>query len=99
MNHSTSMDADISRWTLQRRIDSKKEMKYTLPDGIRLPVGGELRIYSKLGADAAQLSSDYDISSPLRQKLVSNSVISWGMLLHEISLFIYLSLLLLPSYW
>jgi len=65
---------------LKRRIDSKTELKYTLPNGIRLPAGGELRIYSKLDADAAQLSSNCDVvSSPLHQELVNNNVVSWGM--------------------
>jgi len=65
---------------LQRRIDSKTELKYTIPDGIQLPAGAELRIYSKLGADGTQLSSNYDVvSSSLHQKLVNNNVVSWGM--------------------
>jgi hypothetical protein len=80
MNHSSNKDIDISRWMLTRRIDSKTELKYTLPDQIRLPVGGEFRIYSKLGADAAQLSSNYDDGSHhLHQTVVSNTIISWGM--------------------
>ena len=80
MNHSTSKDTDISGWMLKRRVISKTELKYTLPDQIRLPAGGELRIYSKLGADAAQLSSNYDdVSHHLHQKVVSNTVVSWGM--------------------
>jgi hypothetical protein len=79
-NHSANKDVDISRWILQRRIDSKTELKYTLPDQIRLPIGGEVRIYSKLGADAAQLPSNYDVvSHHLRQNIVNNDVISWGM--------------------
>jgi hypothetical protein len=80
VNHSISKNIDVSRWMLQRRIDSKTELKYTIPDGTRLSAGGELRIYSKLGADGTQLSSNYDVvSSSLHQKLVNNNVVSWGM--------------------
>jgi hypothetical protein len=65
---------------LKRRIDSKTKVKCTLPHDTRIPPGGELRIYSKLGADAAQISSDRDtISRPLRQKIVTSNVVSWGM--------------------
>ncbi|CAF0983931.1 unnamed protein product [Rotaria sordida] len=78
-NHSQSKDADISGWMLKRRVDSKPELQYTLPDGIQLHPGNELRIYSKLGADATQSSSNPDyVSSSLYQKLVSNDVASWG---------------------
>jgi hypothetical protein len=80
VNYSTNKDTDISRWMLKQRTDSKTELKYTLPDGSQLSAGGELRIYSKLGADAAQFSSNYDVVSlPLQQKLVNNNVVSWGM--------------------
>ena len=91
-NYSTSKDTDISRWMLKRHILSKTELKYILPNGTRLPPDGELRIYSKLGADVAQLSSNYDIvSHPLRQELVINDVISWGMSFNEIYLFVFVA--------
>ena len=97
VNHSTNKDIDISRWILKRRVVSKPELKYTLPNGTRLPAGGELKIYSKSGAEIAQVSSNYDIAShSLRQKIVTHNIISWGMSLFES---FYLSLLLLFRYW
>jgi hypothetical protein len=90
INHSKVKEIDISGWILKRRTDSRVEVKYTLPDKIRLPIGSELRIYSKLGAETAQLSSNYDdISHPSRLKVISNTVVAWSMYLHETSLFIF----------
>jgi hypothetical protein len=99
MNYLTNKDIDISRWVLQRRIDSKTELRYTLPERIRLQPGGELRIYSKLGVGAAKYSSNScGVSSSLRQELVNNDLVSWGMLAHEVGLVIDCSLFRLPRY-
>ncbi|UJR13202.1 hypothetical protein I4U23_000224 [Adineta vaga] len=79
-NHSTNISMNISGWKLKRRVDAKKEFEYILPDGIHLPAGGTLRIYSKLGNDAAQLSSNYEmISSSSHQKIISDNLLSWDI--------------------
>ena len=80
MNHSTSRDIDISQWVLKQRIDSKAELRYTLPERIQLQPGGELRVYSKMGAGAAKSSLSYVVvPSSSRQELVNNDTVSWGM--------------------
>jgi hypothetical protein len=77
MNHSTKEDVDLSRWVLKRSIDSRTELRYTIPDRIHLQPGGILRIYSKSAASAAKSSAGYrDVSS--RQELVNNEAVSWG---------------------
>ncbi|CAF1231078.1 unnamed protein product, partial [Didymodactylos carnosus] len=80
VNHSTSKDIDISRWVLKRRIDSEPELRYTIPKGVQLQQGRELRIYSKLGAGAAESASYNRVGSSLsNQVLVNNDLASWGV--------------------
>lgn len=74
VNQSSSKDVDISRWVLTRTIDSVPKFKYTIPDGVRLDHGGELRIYAKSAAG----STSFETAT--YQKLVYNDVMSWGML-------------------
>ena len=83
-NHSMSKDIDISRWTLKRRLDANTENRYTIPEGVRLQQGRELRIYSRLGATAESSTNSRADSSMPRRELVNNALDSWGMadLLH-----------------
>jgi hypothetical protein len=76
MNHSTNKDIDISRWMLKRYIDSAPEIRYRIPDGVRLQRGKELRIYSKLGAESSNQSA---VSSLVQQQIVNNDLATWGM--------------------
>ena len=70
----------MSGWTVRRYIDSRVELRYTIPDRTRLPSGGELRIYARLGTDNADLwTNQNDSSSLLRQILINNEITSWGM--------------------
>ncbi|CAF1024786.1 unnamed protein product [Rotaria sordida] len=79
-NQSTNTTIDISRWQLIRRVDSQVVLQYILPDGLQLKPGSELRIYSKLGAEVAEKSSNESIfSSSLYQKIVLNDVYSMGI--------------------
>ena len=71
VNYSTSKDIDISRWTLKQRVDSSQEIRYTIPEGVRLPQGRELRIYAKLSGGNTNEASV--------QQLVNNNIVSWGM--------------------
>jgi len=80
MNHSTNKEVNISRWVLKQRLDSKKELRFILPDQVLLQPGRELRIYSKRGADAAEIPpTGRCILSSLRQEFVNNDVDLWGM--------------------
>jgi hypothetical protein len=63
---------DISGWILNRHIDSATKVHYTIPDGVRLKRGSELRIYTKSGGGTTAESLSY-------KKLVNNDLVSWGM--------------------
>jgi hypothetical protein len=76
-------EIDLSKWIVLRRIDSTTEHRYTIPDGVRVQQGQELRIYSKSGIDAIESSSDYRVaSSRSNPKLINRELASWGMLSH-----------------
>ncbi len=80
MNHSTNKEVNISRWVLKQRLDSKKELRFILPDQVLLQPGRELRIYSKRGANAAEVPpTGHCILSSLRQEFVNNDVDLWSM--------------------
>ena len=78
-NHSMNKDIDISRWTLRRRLDANTENRYTVPDGVRLQQGRELRIYSRLGATAESSANSRADSNMPRREIVNNTLDSWGM--------------------
>ncbi len=71
-NHSSSKDIDVSRWQIKQHVDSTTKVRYTIPDGIRIVRGGELRIYAQSGSNSMGESSSY-------LKLMNNELISWGM--------------------
>lgn len=75
-NTSTSKDVDLSRWVLKQQTDSGPNIRYTIPDGVRLQHGRELRIYSRSGAESANQGA---VSSVVQYQLVNNDVSSWGM--------------------
>ena len=82
INHSTNKYINISGWIIKRHVDLTLEYEYKLPDGIHLPPGGELKIYSTLGNAAAQFSSNYEsVCSSLHQKLIINDLLSWSKLM------------------
>ena len=77
VNHSPEKTIEISKWTIQRRIDGKPYLRYILPDGMRLRPGNELRIYAERGAAASQSLKKY--RSPSRHEIVNHDIDSWGM--------------------
>lgn len=79
LNYSPDKTVDLSRWTLKRRVDGKTELRYTLPDEVRLQPANELRIYSQQGAVNVKSSSKHRSGTSTRQELVNNEVNSWGM--------------------
>lgn len=79
LNHSPDKIVNISKWSIKRNVDGKGEIRYTLPEDIQLPPGGELRIYSQQGAAVVKSSTNYPtVVSSKRQELVSNDIASWG---------------------
>ncbi|CAM4804300.1 unnamed protein product [Rotaria magnacalcarata] len=79
MNHSPDKAIDLSRWVLKRRVDGKTELRYIVPDEVRLHPTSELRIYSKKGATiAASSNKNRAGASSALQELVNNEVTSWG---------------------
>ncbi|CAF0998548.1 unnamed protein product [Rotaria sordida] len=79
LNHSSEKTVDISRWVLKRRVDGRTELRYSLPDGIRLQPASELRIYSQQGAAVAKSLKSFRTGTSGRQELVNNEVVSWGV--------------------
>ncbi|CAF3435661.1 unnamed protein product [Rotaria socialis] len=79
-NQSANAVIDISRWQLIRHVDSKNVLQYRLPAGLRLKPGSELRLYSKLGTEVTQVSSNGSTFSPSSfQKIVLDDVYSIGV--------------------
>ncbi|CAF1352271.1 unnamed protein product [Rotaria sp. Silwood1] len=65
---------------LQESILAMVILQYTVPDGLRLQPGSELKIYSESGAAVAQkLSNQSAFSSSLHQELVLKDISSMGM--------------------
>ena len=71
INQSTNKKVEISRWLLVRRVDSGKEHRFTIPDGVRLEMGEELRIYANRNPGAVA-------STTARQELTNRELTSWG---------------------
>jgi hypothetical protein len=72
VNSSSSKDIDLARWQIKQHVDSTPKIRYTIPEGVRLVRGGELRIYAQSGSNSISESASY-------QKLMNNEIISWGM--------------------
>ncbi|UJR20187.1 hypothetical protein I4U23_023319 [Adineta vaga] len=81
LNYSASTDVDISRWVIKQHINSAPDIRYTIPNDVRLQQGKELRIYSKL--NSGEISSYTSAISALvqqqQQPLVNNDLLSWGI--------------------
>jgi hypothetical protein len=72
VNYSTNRTIDVSRWVLTRHLDTGTKLRYTIPDGVLLEPGRELRIYAKMNGHGPGESIPY-------QTLVNNNLRSWGM--------------------
>ncbi|CAF1139651.1 unnamed protein product [Adineta ricciae] len=69
-----------AKWILKRRLNSKRELRYTLPNEILLGSGRELRIYSKRGAAADEVPpTGRCVLTSLRQEYINNNLDSWGI--------------------
>lgn len=79
VNHSSTQDVDLSKWTLKRRFDSSSDILYTIPEGTRLKHGKELTIYSKIGADALDSSASLRTMTMPSEELITHDLVSWGM--------------------
>ncbi|CAF1255120.1 unnamed protein product, partial [Adineta ricciae] len=82
VNYSSSTDVDISRWVIKQKMDSASDIRYTMPKGIRIEQGKELRIYSN--RSAGDVSSHGSAISALvqqqqQQPLVTDDLPSWGI--------------------
>ncbi|UJR08457.1 hypothetical protein I4U23_012727 [Adineta vaga] len=76
VNHSTSKEIDLSRWVIKQRTDAGPNIRYIIPDGVRLQHGKELKIYSRSGAETANQSA---ISALVQYQLVNNDISTWGV--------------------
>lgn len=85
LNHSTSKDIDLSRWVIKQRTDAGPNIRYVIPDGVRLQHGKELKIYSKLGAETANQSTT---SAAVQYQLVNNDLSSWGTCVLNVPIFL-----------
>ncbi|CAF3336261.1 unnamed protein product [Rotaria socialis] len=80
INQSTNAVIDISRWRLARRVDATVTLQYTIPTGVQVNPGRELRVYSKFGNEVSQLSSsESSFSSLIYDKLILNDIYSLGI--------------------
>ncbi|CAF1116324.1 unnamed protein product [Adineta ricciae] len=82
VNYSSSTDVDISRWVIKQQVNSASDIRYTIPKGVRIEQGKELRIYSKRYAgDVPSHGSTISalVQQQQQQPLVTNDLPSWGI--------------------
>ncbi|UJR10494.1 hypothetical protein I4U23_014697 [Adineta vaga] len=69
-NSSLDKDVDVSNWTLKRRVEGSPEIAYTIPYGLIIKHGNELKIYAR--------SAQHAHHRPPSQ-VVNDQLDSWGM--------------------
>lgn len=69
-NSSNDKDVDVSNWTLKRRVDAHNEIVYTIPFGLTIKHGSELKIFARSAQNAHH-------RPPLQ--VVNDKLDSWGM--------------------
>jgi intermediate filament protein if len=69
-NSSIDKDVDVSNWTLKRRVEGSPEISYTIPYGLIIKHGNELKIFAR----SAQTAHHRPPSQVVNDKLDS-----WGM--------------------
>lgn len=69
-NSSHDRDVDVSNWVLKRVVDGASELSYTIPYGLAIPRGGELKIFAR-SAQNAHHRPPYQV--------VNDKLDSWGM--------------------
>jgi len=69
-NSSTDKDVDVSNWVLKRRVEGSAEIAYTIPFGLTMKHGSELKIFARSAQNAHH-------RPPLQ--VVNDKLDSWGM--------------------
>lgn len=69
-NSSADKDVDVSNWVLRRRVEGSPEISYTIPFGLVMKHGNELKIYARTAQNAHH-------RPPLQ--VVNDKLDSWGM--------------------
>ena len=69
-NTSIDKDVDVSNWILKRRVEGSSELAYTIPFGLTIKHGNELKIFARSAQNAHH--------RPPAQ-VVNDKLDSWGM--------------------
>ncbi|CAF5097067.1 unnamed protein product, partial [Rotaria magnacalcarata] len=69
-NTSNDKDVDVSNWTLKRRVEDSSEISYTIPYGLVIRHGSDLKIFAR--------SAQNGHHRPPSQ-VVNDKLDSWGM--------------------
>ena len=69
-NSSNDKDVDVSNWTLKRHVEGSPEISYTIPYGLIIKHGNELKIFARSAQNAHH-------RPPL--EVVNDKLDSWGM--------------------
>jgi intermediate filament protein if len=69
-NSSNDKDVDVSNWILKRRVEGSPEIAYTIPYGLVMKHGSELKIFARSAQNA--------LHRPPAQ-VVNDKLDSWGM--------------------
>ncbi|CAF3392070.1 unnamed protein product [Rotaria sp. Silwood1] len=69
-NTSNDKDVDVSNWILKRRVEGSSEISYTIPYGLIMKHGNELKIYARSAQNAHHRPPS---------QVVNDKLESWGM--------------------
>ncbi|CAF0863780.1 unnamed protein product [Rotaria sordida] len=69
-NSSNDKDVDVSNWTLKRRVEGSPDISYTLPYGLVMKRGSEMKIFAR-SAQNAHHRPPFEV--------VNDKLDSWGM--------------------
>ena len=69
-NTSMDKDVDVSNWTLKRRVEGAPDLSYTLPFGLIMKRGNELKIFARSAQNATHRPPS---------QVVNDKLDSWGM--------------------
>ncbi|CAF3926984.1 unnamed protein product [Rotaria sp. Silwood2] len=69
-NTSNDKDVDVSNWTLKRTVEGSSEISYTIPYGLIMKHGNELKIYARSAQNAHHRPPS---------QVVNDKLESWGM--------------------
>jgi intermediate filament protein if len=69
-NSSIDKDVDVSNWILKRRVEGSPELSYTIPYGLIIKHGSELKIFARSAQNAHHRPPS---------QVVNDKLDSWGM--------------------